>query len=350
MSSDESDLARRRLHALRLGGPPLSGPEEVVRWLVGVQAQEVRQGTWSIGMRAGVDAAAVDRALADGRIVRTHVLRPTWHFVLADDLRWLLDLTGPRILARNAHRHRRLGLDERTLGRATEVIALALGEGPRMRGALRDALEAAGIETGVERLAHIVMHAELTGAICSGPPEDRRHTYALLGEGGRRPGPEEALAELVARYLASHGPATAKDLRWWASLTAADVAEGLKLAGARRETVGDRTFWSVDRPPPHAVADAHLVPTYDELLVGYTESRDLLAPEGASLPADGRGVVVIGERAAGRWKARPGEGVVTVDVAPFGPLAGARLGALRRAVDRYGAFLNDDVSLRITPA
>ncbi|MEX2457497.1 MAG: crosslink repair DNA glycosylase YcaQ family protein, partial [Actinomycetota bacterium] len=137
------DIARRRMRAQHLWGPPLATPEEVVRSLAGMQAQEYAFAKWSVAQRAkGVDDAAMEAAFAEGRILRTHVLRPTWHFVLPEDIRWMLELTGPRVLARMASGYRELGLDERTLTRSTRAIAKALAGGETMmRSELRAVLE-----------------------------------------------------------------------------------------------------------------------------------------------------------------------------------------------------------------
>jgi hypothetical protein len=212
-----------------------------VRWLGAAQSQDYHPAKWSVAERTGgVGDATMDRAFADGTILRTHILRPTWHFVLPADIRWLLQLTAPRVHALNAYPYRRLGLDDAVLAKSAALLAGALrGGNQRTRKELGAVLEGAGVATDGFRLAYILMHAELNGLVCSGAPRGRQHTYALLDERAERRTRDEALAKLTLRYFTSHGPATAKDLRWWSSLTAADVATGLELVGSQlgREVV-----------------------------------------------------------------------------------------------------------------
>jgi deazaflavin-dependent oxidoreductase (nitroreductase family) len=181
---DVREIARRRMHGQHLWGPPLERLEDVVQWLGALQAQEFAVAKWSVAQRAaGVDAAAMDTAFADGAILRTHLLRPTWHFVLPADIRWILEVTAPRVHALNAYGHRQLALDGTVLARSTRLIARALeGETHLARRELAAMLEGSGIDAGGPRLAHILMYAELQGLICSGPPHGKQHTYALLDE------------------------------------------------------------------------------------------------------------------------------------------------------------------------
>jgi hypothetical protein len=348
-----TDILRRRLRNLRLVGPPFTAPEHVVRWLGAVQSQDYGPATWSIGERAAaVGAAAIDRAYAAGTILRTHVLRPTWHFVTPADIRWLLRLTGPRVHVQNAYMYRQLGLDEATRQHCGAMVAAALEGGNHLtRKELAALLQAAGIATEGFRLAYILMSAELEGVICSGPPRGRQHTYALLAERvPDAPGPtgEEAVAELVLRYFTSHGPATVKDLRWWSSLTLADINAGIEMLGPQlqREVVGGVAYWSVPQEAPPAIAspDVHLLQGYDEYLVGYNESKRLcdvagrhqLLPPDTALP---NGVMILDTQLAGHWKRTLRTGIVTFEVALYEPLDAAQMRGLHAAGDAQAAFL-----------
>ncbi len=207
---------------------------------------------WSIGQRSkGSRQDDVDRALIEGTIVRTHVLRPTWHFVARDDIRWLLALSGPRVQQGNAGRYRQLGLDARTLARAAKVIASALEGGNRLtRDELAAVLEQRKVDREGQRMPYFLMHCELEAVICSGGRKGKQQTYALFDEqvpvGGPRFDREDAVVELVRRYLTSHGPATVKDLSWWSGLTMTDIRAAL---GSLEDDVGSDeidglTFWS----------------------------------------------------------------------------------------------------------
>jgi len=343
-------LIARRLHDQRLASAPLPEPREVVRWFGAMQAQLPVVARWSIGQRvaAGSDSAVM-RALAEGSVVRTHVLRPTWHFVAREDLRWLLALTSPRVHVQMRFRHKWLELDARTVARSHATLARALvGGAHRTRAELAPVLERARVPITAERLGHLLLIAELDGVICSGAPRGKQHTYALVDE--RVPATparaaDESLAELTRRYFRSHGPATVQDFRWWSSLTAADVKRGLEIVGAaleRREVEG-RAYWH-DPSQPEPARDAppaHLLQEYDELLVGYTESRDLLRPmKGSDATLAGMALlqrtVLLDGRIAGHWRsgAQPGE----VEITTLAPLRGRQRNAVDGACDRYRRF------------
>jgi Winged helix DNA-binding domain len=350
---NRSDIAHRRMHNLRLSGAAFDAPEEVVRWLCAVQSQDYGPAKWSVAERTrGVGDAAVDRAFGDGAILRTHVLRPTWHFVPPADIRWMLELTAPRVHALNAYSYRRLGLDRAVLERSSALLVGALRGGNRLvRRQLDALLTTAGIATGGFRLAYILMNAELNGLICSGPLHGRQHTYALLDERAPpadRRTREEGLAELTLRYFTSHGPATAKDFRWWSSLTAADSTDGLEMVGPQleREVVDGVPYWfAASAPPPKPPSPTvHLLQGYDEYIVGYSESRNVLHPSGdaRSLP-QGRvvfnGVAILDSQVAGHWKRTLTRRSVIIQAALYAPFDDAQTQALQAAADRHGEFL-----------
>jgi hypothetical protein len=350
--TDGGDVAVRRLHSLRLEGARFEAPEDAVRWLGAVQSQDYGPAKWSLGERtAGADDAAIDRAFAEGTILRTHVLRPTWHFVLPADIRWMLELTAPRVHALNAYYYRQLGLDDEVLARSTALLAGALRGGNRLtRKQLTAVLQGAGLATEGFRLGYMLMNAELQGVICSGPLEGRQHTYALLDERAPQDAGltrDEALAELTLRYFTSHGPATAKDFRWWSSLTAADVGAGLELVAPRlqHETVDGLSYWSAASPPPQTSAPTvHLLQGYDEYVVGYSESKWVLDAAGiaralAQARAVFNGVVILDSQVAGQWKRTLKRTSVVIEAALYRPLDDHQAQALAAAAAAHGAFL-----------
>ena len=357
----------RRLRAQRLTGAPCVTPEEAVGRLLGVQAQDFALAKWAVGRRvAGATDANVEEAFAAGRILRTHVLRPTWHFVLPADVRWLLTATAPRVFARDARRYAELGLDGATLRRAADVFTEALRGGALTRAELAGALAEAGISAEDQRMPYLLMNAELDARICSGPPRGKQQTYMLFAE--RVPetpvlSRAEALGELAARFFAGHGPATAKDLAWWASLTLAEVRTGLERAGERlrREACAGLVFWSgADGPaadPPAAAPDplaavtpcavsapvVHLVQGYDECVMGYGETRYLLARPGstwvAATPPVGRLVILLDPHVGGFWRRTLGKDRVLVEAELIDSWDGKAREALAVEADRFGRFL-----------
>jgi hypothetical protein len=356
-------VARRRMHNSRLTGTRFEVVDEAVRWHLAMQAQEYGPAKWSIGQRStGLVEGDVDEALAEGSIVRTHVLRPTWHFVARDDIRWLLALSGPRVQRGNASRYRELGLDARTRTRGERVIASALAGGNRLtRNELGAVLDDAGIDREGQRLPYFLMDCELEAVICSGGLAGKQQTYALLDEmvpaSGGRFDRDDALAELTRRYLQSHGPATVKDMNWWSGLTMGDIRKGIDQLGseARSDTVDGLVLWSLateDTPPRGR--GAHLVQTYDELVVGYTESRFAGDPAlerakaawtgGSDIPLPTGGVLLNG-RIGGHWRRTLAPTRITVEVHLYEEPTQADARALRGAAADLGRFFGREVVL-----
>jgi hypothetical protein len=286
------------------------------------------------------------------------VLRPTWHFVAAEDLRWLLALTSPRVHQASAYQYRILGIDPPLAARAVDVFARELEGGrSRTRAELGTALSAAGIDATGLRLGYLVSYAELEAVICSGPRRGRRQTYALVD--GRVPPSrprerDEALAELATRYVRGHGPAQAVDLAWWSGLTLRDARRALEAAGAALASgaIDSRTFW-VDPDEPHAPRAAtrivHLLPNYDELLIAFRDRRDAADPD---LPDAARvaetilaHVIVRDGLVIGGWKRRDTPRSTAVELSPLVPLTAADRAALGAAVDRLRAFLGRPVEV-----
>lgn len=359
------ELRASNLVALRLRNQGITRAvarhaEDVVAWLGAVQAQEYPFAKWGLALRlpGAAGDADIERAVDEGRILRTHVLRPTWHFVTPDDIRWMLELSAARVHRTMAPYDRRLGLDPPVLTRATAVIERALGDGRHLtRLELGEALVRAGISTAPPRLAHIALYAELEGIICSGPRRGKRSTYALLAERApraRRLPRDEAIAELARRYFQSHGPATIRDFSWWSGLAASDARRGVEIVRARAVTVGARKYWTVGTTRRGTAADpsVHLLPVYDEYLVAYRD-RDAV-PHGPSVVGSPSGgyvtfqhAVIVEGHVAGTWRPVKTSDGVSVDIRPLGRLTRSTRRALADAATRYARFLDVAVSLRV---
>ena len=359
-------LAAQRLRAQRLSGPPFQDPADVVGWLGAVQAQDYHGAKWGVAQRTtGATDADLDRLFDTGAILRTHAMRPTWHFVRPEDIRWLQALTAPRVHARNAPQYRRLELDGAVLARSHALIAAALAGGAhRTRAELGDALEAGGVPARGQRLAYIVMHAELEALVVSGPRRGRQFTYALLDarvpESLFRPSGtpalarDEALATLTRRYFASHGPATVADYRWWSGLTAADARAGIEAVQGDlvKETMDGKTYWrAASSPPPRADTPVvHLLPNYDEHVVAYRDHGPSLDPQAPhALAGWGTGLtahqVVRDGLVVGGWRRRVQQRQATVTAEVLVPLDAAERAALAGAAEAYGRFLGLPVTV-----
>ena len=350
--AEARELVARRLHNQRLAAGKFRTPAEVVAWFGGVQAQEYAVAKWALALRcAGAGDADVEQAFAAGRILRTHVMRPTWHFVAPADIRWMLALTAPRIGAAMASYNRTLDLTPRLFAKSHRIIARAL-EGGRFltRAELAVQLGRRGIEASGQRLAHLVMQAELDRVICSGPRRGSQFTYALLDE--RAPRARElardaSLAELARRYFSSHGPATVRDFGWWSGLTMNEARLGVELCRPTlvQENIGGLTCFSAGSAatPPMPRQATYLLPIYDEYLIAYKDRgfvNGSYAPAGTVAAAAGSPHhLVVGGRLAGSWGRTAGAAGVRVVVTPFRPLSATENRKVRTAAARYGAFL-----------
>ncbi len=356
---ENADIARQRLRNQRLIGEKFKDPAEVVRWLGAVQSQDFAGAKWALGLRLrNATDAQIESAFNAGRILRTHALRPTWHFVAPEDIRWLLMLTAPRVNAVNAHMYRQLDLSESVLKRSSAVLAKALQGGRQLtRAELAAALERARIRTGESmRLGYIVHRAELDAVICSGARRGKQFTYALLEErapAAKRLRRDEALALLTERYFASRGPASAHDFAWWSGLTVTDARRGIELVRSKldRAQVGEVEYWFTEsaRSRRSASTVAHLLPNYDEYFIGFKD-RSAIEPAAAipfilGNPALNSHILVLDGQVVGGWRRTLKKDHVVVEVMPLVKLARDGQRALRTAMDDYGRFLGLPVQL-----
>ena len=346
-------ITDQRLHNQRIARPGAGGPAKMVAWLGAVQAQEYGPAKWALGLRLppGLTDSALDRALDRGKILRTHLLRPTWHFVTPADIRWMLELTAPHVHRTMSSYDRQLGLDADLMIRATDVIERALGEHRYLtRRDLGAHLERAGLPGRSRELAHIAMHAELEGVICSGPRRGKQFTYALLADrapAAPRLSRDEALAELARRYFTSHGPATIRDFIWWSGLRTADAKRGLEMNRARSHDMDGLKYWSLGRAAPRTggrKTGVHLLPIYDEYLVSYRDHQAV--PRPAYVLGGFQHALVIAGQVVGTWRIVPGPKELVVDVTTLRQLTPAERRALTQAAARYGRFLGVPVGMR----
>jgi hypothetical protein len=349
-------IAQRRLARQRLVGQPLVTPAEVVAWLGAMQSQDYFGALWSLGMRLEhATEATVEAAFNAGDILRTHALRPTWHFVAPADIRWLLELTAPRVKAASAYMLRKVELDDRMCGRCNAIIANAVQGGNYLtRVEIGVALAAAGIHVDGMRLTYIAMNAELDAVICSGPRRGKQFTYALLAERApqaRSLARDAALAELTRRYFTGHGPATARDFAWWSGMTLADAQAGIALVQGEltRATIDGQTYWFAADTSP--VTDpsraALLLPTYDEMLIGYAGFGEALTGgQAAGRNETFTATIALEGQVVGNWRRTLTPKAVVVATRPFAPLAAEAETSLTEALARYGAFLGKTVEQR----
>jgi hypothetical protein len=359
-----ADLADLRLRAQRIAATTFTRPAEVVAWLGAVQAQDYLGALWAVGLRlTRAREQDVERALAEGSIVRTWPMRGTLHFVAAADARWMIELLAPKVVAGAARRFRQLGLDAATLLRSRRVLEKRLEGGRRLtRPAVYETLERAKISMAGQRGIHVLWRLAQDCAVCFGPREGKQQTLVLFDEWLPRAKPlprDEALAGLAVRYFTGHGPATLADFAWWSGLRIADARAAVHLAGKRlvEESVDGTAHWfaaiaapfRAGSPPSPRPArglrrpHAHLLPAFDEFLVGYADRSAVLEPTRKLRVNDGGGIlkptIVVDGRVVGTWKRSLARGRVLFSPAPFAPLGKPEAQAVASALGRYADFL-----------
>lgn len=352
-SCDPHRIAAARLQRQFLvGESPHRDPSDVVRALCAVQSQDFAGAKWALAMRShGLDEAAINAAFDRGDIVRTHVLRPTWHFVAPEDLRWMQALTGHRVKRIMASYNAKLGLTPKVFSKGLSVIAKALAEqGPLTRTQLKAELDRSRLNTEGSRLAHLMMQAEVEALVCSGPQRGKLPTYALVDgrvKKSRLLDGDEALHELTVRYFASRAPATVQDFSWWSGLTIAECTRGIVMAGSQLKPVAlneKRYLVPPDFELPSKVsATTHLLPNYDEYFIGFRDRSAIgqrlghhaLVTGGNALIAH---VVAIGGQLVGGWRRASEKEKTVLSFKLLVKLKGAEFASLKRAVKRFAEY------------
>lgn len=334
---NSTDIVNQRLHNQGLIKPLWKSPHDVVKAFGAVQAQDYPGAKWAIGQRLSNSLDAdIEKAMTEGTIIRTHVLRPTWHFVTPEDIRWMLDLTAPRIKRIFASYYKTLNLDEQTLQKSNKIFEKVLKGKHLVRSELRAALEEAGIATKGMRFGFILAYAELEGLICSGARKDKRQTYALLNERAplaRSFTPKKPLVELVTRYFTTHGPATVHDFVWWAFVKVSDVKKALEESNLKSAEIEGKTYWFADDSPKTSSSSMHILPNYDEY-ISYKDRGhyfESVIPKSALM----NHFIVQNGKMIGGWKSPAGK---DIKINLFKSLSPSEKQALSFQLKRYSAF------------
>lgn len=355
-----SEIAHRRLRNQGLTKLLFKSPADVVSQLGAVQAQDYAGAKWALGQRLrDITDSDLEQAFNSGSILRTHLLRPTWHFVTPEDIRWLLMLTAPRVHALNAHMYRKTGLDTAVIKRTNALLEKLLrGENFLTRAEIASALAKAGISSVEDlRLIYIMMRAELDGVICSGPRKGKQFTYALLEE--RAPFQkdiprDEALAELSRRYFNTRGPATLQDFCVWSGLTIAEAKKGIAFVESEftSENVNDKQYWFRDQrlqagKQKHTV---YLLPNYDEYFIGFKDRSAISeyakqAKISGNDPAMIGNIIILDGQVVGGWKRTINKSDVTVETTHLIELGKTEKDLIADAANHFGSFLELPVTI-----
>lgn len=348
---DATDISTLRLCNQQISATNLKTVKELVGWMGAMQAQDYNQAKWAIGVRLPhLTETQIESAFNQGEIFRTHLMRPTWHFVSADDIYWLLELTAKQIKSTTKSRKRDLGLTEGELIKSKEVLIKSM-EGNRAltREELSDQLNLAGINTYEQRLPHILMDAEIDGIICSGGISGKKQTYALLEE--RVPvkkifSKEESLALLAKKYFTSHGPATLPDFIWWSGLPVSDARKALEMNKTTliSETIDTDNYWFADSvnllsSPPDSV---YLLPAFDEYLISYKNRSAAITADHHTKAISNNGifrpVIVVNGQISGLWKRTIKKDAVLIELDHFRVHNKKEIGLIEKAAETFGHF------------
>lgn len=353
-----ANVANIRLHSQQIAGTKFKSPKDLVNWMGAMQAQDYYMAKWAIGIRLpGSVDKKVQTAIDKGQIIRTHLLRPTWHFVSPDDIYWMLELTAPQIKASSKSREKELELTEKIFTKSNNIIQKALSADQHLtREELMAELAKAKIATDNNRSSHLLLRAELEGIICSGTTKGKSRTYALLEKvvpKTKALGKEEALAKLAKKYFSSHCPATLQDFIWWSGLSVANAKHALEMIKPAfiSETIGPQTYWLSNSfsTPVTGSKSCYLLPAYDEFMISYKDRSAALNFENNKKTISTNGifnpVIVINGQVTGLWKRTIKNDKVIVETEFFQAHNKTELNLIRKASEKYGSFLEKETHL-----
>lgn len=346
-----SEIAGLRLALQQITVPRFNTPGELVAWMGAMQAQDYRMSKWAIGLRLpGTTNEVVEQAIDKGQIVRTHVLRPTWHLVAAKDIRWMLSLTAPHINAASAAQRRSLGIDEQLLTRTTDIIIKALSGGRQLtREELMQEVRKAGIMADSHRAVHIMFDAELKAIVCNGTMRGPKLTYRLMDEiipPGHMFTREEALYQLALRYFSSHGPATVQDFQWWSGLPVGDARKALEMIKTTMTSIktDQKEYWIPLEAAylPKNIPDVCFLPAFDEFLVSYKDRTAVLHPDWHREAITVNGIfkpsILVEGKIAGTWSFTNRKNKILFETGYFDPAMSLEAAVIDRALERLNDF------------
>ena len=346
-----NNIATARLSSQQIDHTSFNDPKMLVAYMGAMQAQDYEMSKWAVGVRLKETAvSAVQAAIDKGEIIRTHVMRPTWHLVSSDDVYWMLGLTAARIKASMRSRLKELELDEATLKRTRNILAKALAGNKHLtRDEIGALFTKAKIDTSDNRLSHIMLNAELEMLVCSGADNGKKQTYALLEERAPKTkllSKEESLAELAKRYFTSHGPATLADYIWWSGLSITEAKQGLEMVKSdlSSEVIGDAEyFFDQKRIKAKSKTSIHLLPAFDEFLISYKDRTASLQLKDQTNTISQNGifypVIVMNGQVAGLWKRAVKKDKIIIEISFFQKTTKQMKAELENAADGFAGFL-----------
>jgi hypothetical protein len=347
-----SDISNIRLRNQRVDGEKFHRAKDIVQWLGAMQAQDFLMSKLAVGIRCeSLTEQKVEEAIDRGEIIRTHVMRPTWHLVSSEDVYWMLDLTSDKIKASMKSRNKELELTPEVFMKSHSVIEKALISDENLsREELGKILTGAGIRIDDNRLSHLLMEAELDKIICSGAIRKNRPTFTLLEKKvpvKKTLTREESLAELAERYFTGHGPAQLKDFIWWSGLSVTEGKQGLESVKPNLVSlqIGSETYWTKHVPDDITSNNPfHLLPAFDEFLVGYTDRKATFQKMTGNKVVSKNGifypVILENGQVIGLWKRIVKKDKVEIELAFFQKTSVSLNKNFIRCTEEYGRYMN----------
>jgi len=347
----EREISVLRLFNQQVQSTKFQQPQELVGWMAAMQAQDYAMAKWAVGSRLPkASEQTLEQALDAGTILRTHLMRPTWHFVAAADIRWMQALTGPIVKAAVAGRDKNLGLDESIFRQSNALLEKILSNGKHLtRQELMIRIEKEGIPMDNFRIAHVMMRAELDAIVCNGIRKGKEHTYTLLEEkvpASKSLTKEEALATLVLRYFSSHGPATLADFIWWSGIKTTDARRGLEAVESQLicEKVNGQDYWLSNNfsTPSTNEPTAFFLAAFDEFVISYRDRSASLDTAWGKHAISSNGIfkplIVLNGQVIGIWKRTHKKDSVQIEQQLFTSISPKEQDILEQAAWKYANY------------
>ncbi|MDR2036652.1 MAG: winged helix DNA-binding domain-containing protein [Bacteroidales bacterium] len=341
-----------RMLSQQLAQPLFDHPRELVSWMGAIQAQDCIMSKWAVGIRLKSGSLSqVEKALESGEIIRTHVLRPTWHMVVAEDVRWMLQLTGKRIKSACLSWGKNFGIDEPIYSKSYKQLEKILKNNRHLtRLEIGEELSSSGTIADKSQLNCVLSLAETDGLICNGIEKNKKHTYALMDERvppAKKLYKDEALAMLAQKYFRSHSPASLQDFTWWSGLTITEAKHAIKLI--ETELVTDRfdseNFYLHESYTQANEVDGalHLLPPYDEFLISYKERVHVLEKKHYPKAFTSYGifypVILQNGKIIGNWKKTTKKNLISIETSFFDKQSKTGRKHIKPAEERYKSFI-----------
>ncbi|MFB9077923.1 winged helix DNA-binding domain-containing protein [Flavobacterium procerum] len=349
------EISHQRLVSQKLYKTSQCSPEEIVKHFGAMQAQDYAMSKWAVGSRCDASEREIEEAINSGKIIRTHILRPTWHLVAAEDIYWMLDLSGPQVKRLFASLAKEHGYDEKKLDQVNSAIEKLLsGNNHLTRDEIMQELN---IQKNAGDLSPVIvmMNAELDGLVCNGKMKGKQITYALLEERVSKPKTqltkEEALAKLAQRYFESHGPATAADFSHWSGFSVTNCKSAINTIKLQlsRITIDNQEYWFGKN---HSGLDnfresVHFLPAFDEFLISYKNRESSISLEHQSKVFTKNGifkpVILENGKVIGTWKRTSKKDYVKIETEFFNSIDGNKKQDLFKGINSFGNYMENKI-------